>query len=337
VWAYESDALANVTIRAITEKIAPNGGNTAVTNSSFTTELGTATAAKNWTATATTTSFAIGDRIRFTIAIDAVGTMGGPYTAHIVTGGNTAGTNGDTYIQFTQSVTPGGLVNSAGHTLYLHGHHSVYHLGTPPDNSWWTAATDQEIYVNESLWQTDYWNGDIFHRKLTTVFNDQNNLTWYSEGYDAITVSGYSYADVSMFVATTGSEARFAKIQINTIGADYVTGATQVANGYLAQSFTSSTGTLITGKLWIKPFTLNQGDRFQIGINQYSLTLVDTGIASLWLDTTNTANNFKIVMDSNLDTLTPYRYDEAGVSDSITMTKTGGGPYIYTGNWGLAM
>ena len=67
------------------------------------TEFGTTDAAKTGTYTATSTAMAVGERIKVTLSIRNVGTMGAG-TATISYNGAAAAAAGDTYVTFTQDI-----------------------------------------------------------------------------------------------------------------------------------------------------------------------------------------------------------------------------------------
>ena len=69
-------------------------------------ELGTADAVQNWTATPTSTTFADGDFIGVFYHADAIGTMA-VGTCFFNYDGGTGGTNGDAWVQFTETIVAG--------------------------------------------------------------------------------------------------------------------------------------------------------------------------------------------------------------------------------------
>ncbi len=106
IWAYESVMAANATIGAVVDRIRGSDGSvvSTVVTSIFGSELGTASAAKNWSATPTSTNFLKGDRIRVRLYADDY--TGGTMDVGIVTANWAAassGAQGDSYITFTEN------------------------------------------------------------------------------------------------------------------------------------------------------------------------------------------------------------------------------------------
>lgn len=107
VWMKESAAQANTGAQVIVRRIANDGTHiSSVVNSEKGTELGTALAVQNWTATPTSTTLAAGDRLAIEIlGNDAGGTMASGRTFDGTYGSPTASVSGDTWVQFNETIT----------------------------------------------------------------------------------------------------------------------------------------------------------------------------------------------------------------------------------------
>ena len=104
----ENAMTANAGAQCVIERIDNLGATiSTIVNSERGTEMGTAQAAQNWTASPTSTDMKKGDRFRIRVAVnDAGGTLtgGGGQFATLWWGG-TAGASGDTYVQFNETFT----------------------------------------------------------------------------------------------------------------------------------------------------------------------------------------------------------------------------------------
>ncbi len=101
-FASESQPSCNCGMQVTLYKYSGGSVGSAFLNSERGTELASSISQQNWTATPTSTSFAIGDRIVIKWWInDAGGTMGNGKTVTTDYDGSTAGADGDTWVQFT--------------------------------------------------------------------------------------------------------------------------------------------------------------------------------------------------------------------------------------------
>lgn len=121
VWMAESNMAANAGAQVVIEKIdGATGGLTTIANSEKGTELPVTTrAAQNWTLDPSAVACKRGDRLRIRVAAnDGGGTMnvGHPFT--IGYNGGTGGSDGDSWVQFTEDLTFESLAAS-GSTYYL--------------------------------------------------------------------------------------------------------------------------------------------------------------------------------------------------------------------------
>jgi hypothetical protein len=115
IWAHESNAAANATLRVVLKRVnAKSEIVSTIIDSTYGTELGTATAAKNWSATPTSTSMEVGDRIvGFVGTTDATGlTMASGHTVTMNYNATTSGGTGDSYFTTTESL---GFFDPASH------------------------------------------------------------------------------------------------------------------------------------------------------------------------------------------------------------------------------
>ena len=149
IWALESSMSANATVAVILERLDSTGAIVStIVDSSFGTELGTSSAAKNWTASPTSTNMLEGDRIRARIYFDdaTASTMANGFTLTANINGTSAAADGDSYFSLTETLsfhttTPTGsvlyplndnsdLLNDTGHVFPTSGT-NVDNLGGP--------------------------------------------------------------------------------------------------------------------------------------------------------------------------------------------------------------
>lgn len=114
LWMFENNMSANVGAQVLVERC--DGAGTFIStilNSERGTELVVTTStAENWTASPTSTTLANGDRIRLRVYGNDVGTMATGFTFTLTAGAASAGIDGDSYIQFTETITE--FVNVSG-------------------------------------------------------------------------------------------------------------------------------------------------------------------------------------------------------------------------------
>src|SRR5438309_1197427 len=104
-WAAEQSA-CRCGMQVTLQKYSGGTEGSAFLTSARGTELTTSISLQNWTATPTSTSFAVGDRIVVKWWIkDAGGTMNSGKTVTSDYDGKTAGSDGDTWVQFTESLS----------------------------------------------------------------------------------------------------------------------------------------------------------------------------------------------------------------------------------------
>lgn len=108
LWGLESAIQANTGFDVLVERCDQNGNVlSTIIRSEKGTELGTTSSVNNWTGTPTSTSLNEGDRIKITVfGNDAGGNMGNARTFTMNYGAGT-GVNGDSYVQFTETLSIG--------------------------------------------------------------------------------------------------------------------------------------------------------------------------------------------------------------------------------------
>lgn len=105
-WAKESAVACNCGVQVTVHKYTGGAEQAAFLNTEQAVELGTAIANQNWTATPTSTSFAVDDRIVVKWWInDAGGTMASGRTVTGDYDGATAAADGETFVQFTENIS----------------------------------------------------------------------------------------------------------------------------------------------------------------------------------------------------------------------------------------
>lgn len=107
IWGLENSMSANIGLRARLFKITAAGSESEIGGGPFDdgVEMGTSSAAMNWTGTPSSTAFSEDDRLIVRIYITNIGTMGGGFNGQMVYNGPTAAASGDSYIQLTETVT----------------------------------------------------------------------------------------------------------------------------------------------------------------------------------------------------------------------------------------
>ena len=119
LWALESSMNANAAINCIIQRLDSTGAVVStIAQTARVTELGTSAAVANFTVTPTSTNMLKGDRFRARVYADDAGTMASGHSATFNYAGNTASSNGDSWIEFTENfsfIT----ADPAGTTLYL--------------------------------------------------------------------------------------------------------------------------------------------------------------------------------------------------------------------------
>lgn len=119
LWGTESSMSANAAINCILERIDSTGAIiSTIVKTTRTTELGTTSAAANFTATPTSTTVLKGERIRARVFFDDAGTMGSGFTLTFTYARDTGGADGDSFITFNETFSFQ-TADPSGTTLYL--------------------------------------------------------------------------------------------------------------------------------------------------------------------------------------------------------------------------
>lgn len=109
LWAYEDSLLANATITAELDQLDASGAVTVIASKKLTnTELTTSSAIKTWTATASATTIASGDRLMVRVfAMDGNGVvMAASHLVALRFNGPNAGLDGDSFVNYTGTSIP---------------------------------------------------------------------------------------------------------------------------------------------------------------------------------------------------------------------------------------
>lgn len=210
--AAEDNMSANAAINCRIERLDSTGYVVSqIVKTARTTELGTAEAAANFTATPTSTNMLKGDRFRVTIFADDAGTMGTGFTVTVWVGGPTAAASGDTYITFNE--TFGFLTTSpTGSVLYLTDVAGPA-VGANVEKEMWTARGDG---VNTAVVNCAAgWLSPIQY----TDTAGGTAIEWYSKQLTAFTLSGLVRLNPSW---ATSNSSSFAGIrgEIAVVNAD---------------------------------------------------------------------------------------------------------------------
>lgn len=187
LWMNESNMSANAGAQCVVERVDSTGAvASTIANSEFGTEMGSgaSTTAQNWTATPTSTNLLPGDRIRVRVACNDVGTMAAGFTVTFKSDATTAnaGTEGDSWIQFTESVTF--FSGPTGSELFLTDTASAISPGSATSKDAWTSrgsgsvnsVTNSVAGFTDPIQVTDSAGGTA--------------LEWYSHPLTAFTLSG---------------------------------------------------------------------------------------------------------------------------------------------------
>jgi hypothetical protein len=211
-WASESNANDNATISARVYRRTSGGTETEVTGGpfSFTTELTTTLAAKNWTGTpGASVAFSEDDRVVVRFYADEVGagamTAG---TAAFTTNGATAAASGDSYIELTETVdwkteTITKTVKTAA------GDYSLL--------STWEAALQSDLVTDDVIAQAECYAG---------AYTDAVDITGWTTGsanYIRIyTPTAERHDGTARDVSGTGCQFTHSTSHIVTLREDYV-------------------------------------------------------------------------------------------------------------------
>jgi hypothetical protein len=186
LWANESSMNANASINAIIERLDSTGAVVStIARTARTAELGTSSAAANFTVAPTSTAMNKGDRFRVRVyADDAASSMVGGYSVAFQLDRSSAGVDGDSYLTFTETVTFQDQSSTpGGSTLYLTDTAGPA-VGAQVEKEMWTGRGDgvNSIGVNTAAG----WTAPI----QWTDSGGGTVVEWYSRPLAAFTLAG---------------------------------------------------------------------------------------------------------------------------------------------------
>jgi hypothetical protein len=187
LWALESSMSANAATNFVVDLIdGTTGAITNVVTSARTTETGTTAAAEAFTATpASGVAAKKGDRLRIRVFCEDAGVMATGYSYSFYFDHNAAGTQGDSYITFTENLT--------FETLRGTPSGSQYYLTSAAESINPGAATELKALSTR---------GSVLAAAITNTVNGPTNpvqitasgggsaLEWYTPGLQAVTIGG---------------------------------------------------------------------------------------------------------------------------------------------------
>lgn len=200
LFAWESNSAANAAINVRLFKIS--GQNNTITEfgkSARTTELGTTVSQQNFTFTPTSTSFVKGDRIGVTVfADDASSNMGTGYQVFCNIDG-ASGTNGFSYIEFTENLTMWTQVtgtvmvfsNAVSDVVPASG--SAYQMSTSRGSALTTAVTNTQTNPSTPIQITGSAGGSV--------------IEWYTYQLADTTLVGAIYCALWGFESNSAANA----------------------------------------------------------------------------------------------------------------------------------
>lgn len=183
----ESMSQANAGAQCMIERLDNTGGIVStIVNSEQGSELGTSEAARNWTASPTSTDLVAGDRIRVRVAAnDGGGTMATGFTVTLWFSGPTAAASGDSYVTFTENLTfltadPSG--SQLFPTLAASGI-ADQGAGVDEKDMWTSRGAGVDVAIRDT---TAGWTAPL----QWTTSAGGNTIEWYSHRLQAFTLSG---------------------------------------------------------------------------------------------------------------------------------------------------
>jgi len=184
LWGHEFSMNDNAGPQCIIERVDSTGAIVStVANSEKGTELPVTTdAVQNWTATPTSTTFNRGDRIRLRILINDVGVMASGGSGSFTNDATTTGTQGDTWIQFTENLTFE-TTAPAGSTLYLTDTNSDV-TGANLEKKALTTRGSGSVDAPTS--SVAGWTAPV----IATASAGGTQLEWYTDPVTAFTLGG---------------------------------------------------------------------------------------------------------------------------------------------------
>lgn len=215
IWASESSMNANAGLRVLVFKIAGlDGALTAIASSNQGVELGTTIAAQNWTSSPASTALAKGDRIGVVVSmIDAGGTLASGFTVALGYDGATTGSNGDSYVQVTETVSFISVSADPSGSKYFFLNAASPVTGTGNKDMSTTAGSSSTNSV------TNVTAGFMSPQQITDT-GGGNNLTWYSPPLNAFTLSGAILANIRAKIGSTIAQFHSVGLEVAVVDGD---------------------------------------------------------------------------------------------------------------------
>ena len=192
----ETNMAANAGAQCIVYWLKADGTLALIINSEQGTELSTSEAARNWTATPTSSAMKKGDRLVVILAANDVGTMASGYFVDCWYNGTAAGASGDAYVTFTE--------NFAFQTAAPAGS-QIFPTDTASTVA--TASVDREAWTSRGAGvQTDVTNTAAGPTAPIQVTDTAGGtvVDWFTKQLTAFTLSGMA------LVNARGLESNFA-------------------------------------------------------------------------------------------------------------------------------
>lgn len=203
-WASESSMNANAAINARVFRVPSDGSAwTEICKTARSTELGTAIAVQNFTATPTSTAFNKGDRIAVIPFIDdGGGTMASGFTVNFDIDGTSAAADGDSYVTFNETFTVA-ETTPAGTTIYPTTTAASINPGSADERVAWTSRGSGTTTA-----VTNTASGPTAGIQVTATAGG-TALEWYTEALAAMTLSGPVLVNLRMRQSSLSAKATF--------------------------------------------------------------------------------------------------------------------------------
>lgn len=261
LWAFENSMSANSDVQCVIEVIrATDNSLDTIINSERNVELGTTSAANNWTGTPTSTVVNRGDRIRARVAFNDQTTMASGFVCDFDLDG-AAGTQGDSYITFTETFTFES--NPSGTTIYL--------TNTASDVS--TASVDREAWTSRGGGVVDDVTNTAAGWTAPIQVTDTAGGTvvdWFTKRLTAFTLGGMAQANIR---AKDSADIASLKVEIARVDSDgtnpTVWGSWCIDPGAAGQSGALSSAGEAARTCWVSGDDLAVSDGQRLRIRLY--------------------------------------------------------------------
>lgn len=285
IWAYESNMSANAYLTALVWVVRPDGTSSLICNSTFGTELGTTSALKSWSATATSTNCYPGDVLHLALFISGSSQAAG-YQVTIGSDGPDGGTYGSK-ITFTETLS---FIDTDPSGTVTNFKSSLADFGSTPNKKLWTDAPS---------------GTEVSYLKSPATFPGHNQwdiayaLNWNTPQLEAVTLEGYATFQVYCSSdANTSLSPLFVVYKTDADGSNPV----QIGQGKPVDYVYSTTKTWLSGKIPIRG-TLTNGQRLRVVLfTAMGGTLTTTG-GSAYIYVENSSTPTRITWPA---TLTEY-------------------------------